>query len=67
MSVQIIETAKIKDTKEVAETRLAPYVGSDVFLVDELYVLMDGEIISDLDIEYYGKSNLFDLIESFEP
>ncbi len=46
------------------ETRLAPYVGDVVFIVDDEYLILAEEIIEDFDIKYYRE--IFDVTQTVD-
>lgn len=64
----LLEKVKIRKTKEVDDSHLAPYAGEIFFLVDDRYLLLDDETPDEVEgtIKSYGKERLFETLQAWE-
>jgi len=58
----MIQKAKFKAGDELEDTRFAPYEGEVVFIIDEDYLIVGDEIVTDFDVQFY--KGIFEIIET---
>jgi hypothetical protein len=58
---KLIERAIFKDNEQIQETRFAPYVNCQFWLISRKYIILKDKLYDDFDFEYY--EDIYEVIE----